>query len=290
MTEDYIIEQEAAFREEFKRQTESLKKQKKKLLAFLDDGRMDLAIAFLEEQNKSWLPWFYDVYQKSVASELDLQNDFIFDPTKTEEARKKIAEFLLLLNDIQKQLFTYVVNEGWINGESDSTIVNRWQKLVGLTETQARRIQDFRAKLLNQQRIDRLSQDAGEEITPLKDGEIEALVDQRVSQMIDARADMDARNFISQIDSTGRMAVINQILDDNPEATAEKGWRSRRDDRVRRTHTQHEGMDGQWRPLDGYFNSPSGARLFQPHDPSAPISETANCRCFLLYRVKYNRS
>ena len=68
---------------------------------------------------------------------------------------------------------------------------------------------------------------------------------------------------------------------------AEKGWMSRRDDRVRYSHDQHGGMDGQWRPLDGYFNSPSGARLFQPHDQNAPLSETANCRCFLLYRLRY---
>lgn len=55
-------------------------------------------------------------------------------------------------------------------------------------------------------------------------------------------------------------------------------WMSRRDNRVRMTH---RALDGQSVPLGSPFLSPSGAKLRFPHDPRAPIAETANCRCWL---------
>jgi hypothetical protein len=55
-------------------------------------------------------------------------------------------------------------------------------------------------------------------------------------------------------------------------------WMSQHDDRVRETHV---GLDGQTIPLGSVFVSPTGATLRYPHDPLAPIEETANCRCGL---------
>jgi hypothetical protein len=76
-----------------------------------------------------------------------------------------------------------------------------------------------------------------------------------------------------------------------------KEWRSRRDERVRDTHRRrpmtvdndstHWGLDGVVKQLDDYFISSSGARLRYPGDPSAPLSETAGCRCNLIYRVDF---
>lgn len=57
-----------------------------------------------------------------------------------------------------------------------------------------------------------------------------------------------------------------------------KTWISMRDGRVRDTHAN---MDGQTQPLGSPFVSPSGATLMFPCDPTAPIEETAGCRCGL---------
>lgn len=57
-----------------------------------------------------------------------------------------------------------------------------------------------------------------------------------------------------------------------------KMWHSQSDDRVRDTH---QVLNGQRRALGESFDSPSGAKLRYPHDPLAPISEVARCRCFL---------
>lgn len=59
----------------------------------------------------------------------------------------------------------------------------------------------------------------------------------------------------------------------------QKEWLSTFDDRTRDTH---KALDGQIVDIDEYFESPSGAKLMQPGDSSAPLSETAACRCTTL--------
>jgi hypothetical protein len=81
--------------------------------------------------------------------------------------------------------------------------------------------------------------------------------------------------------------VANAVRDATVLAAADlagwrqKVWNSVHDDRVRDTH---QVLDGQGRALGESFDSPSGAKLRYPHDPLAPISEVANCRCFLTVR------
>ena len=63
-----------------------------------------------------------------------------------------------------------------------------------------------------------------------------------------------------------------------------KTWRTAGDDQVRHTHRALNGR------AVGYFEgfqSPSGAVLQFPGDPSAPISETSDCRCHVEYKVDY---
>lgn len=286
--QSYIASQEFAFREEFLTQVKKLRSEKSRqiVLDFLEAGRIDLALQYIEDQNKTWIPLFHDVYLKSVKLQ---DENFPFNPTEdktNDDIAKIIAALLLILNNNQKNLLLYIWNNSYLNGQSPIEVVKEWQKFIGLTDTQYRRLKEFEAKLKDNQAKDRQARDDGEEIKPLSDKEIKTMVDARQDQMLDSRADMDAREAISLIDNAGRLAVVNQMLASDQEYEAEKEWRSRRDDRVRWTHDPHGGLDGQKRPIDGYFNSPSGAKLFQPHDPSAPISETANCRCYLIYRLR----
>lgn len=62
-----------------------------------------------------------------------------------------------------------------------------------------------------------------------------------------------------------------------------KVWRTRRDKRVRPTHG---GLEGNQVPLGQPFVTAEGNSIQYPHDPAAPLSETAGCRCRLSYRVK----
>jgi uncharacterized protein with gpF-like domain len=60
-------------------------------------------------------------------------------------------------------------------------------------------------------------------------------------------------------------------------------WVSTKDNRTRETH---RGMDGQSRPFGVPFDSPSGAKLLYPGDPSAPAEEVVNCRCHRVFRIQ----
>lgn len=61
-------------------------------------------------------------------------------------------------------------------------------------------------------------------------------------------------------------------------------WRSAGDLRVRDTH---KSLNGESVGLRERFISPSGASLRFPADPSAPVSERANCRCWLEPRIDF---
>lgn len=55
-------------------------------------------------------------------------------------------------------------------------------------------------------------------------------------------------------------------------------WTTMQDDRVRDSHTS---MEGQCQPVGHAFVSGAGNFLMHPHDPAAPINETAGCRCVI---------
>jgi SPP1 gp7 family putative phage head morphogenesis protein len=65
---------------------------------------------------------------------------------------------------------------------------------------------------------------------------------------------------------------------DSEEFEMEKQWIAIEDKRTRDSHS-HKGVDGQRVPL----YEPFGNGLMFPGDPTAPIEETANCRCTLGY-------
>ena len=61
-----------------------------------------------------------------------------------------------------------------------------------------------------------------------------------------------------------------------------KTWRTKRDSRVR---PSHGGLEGEQVQYDDRFRTFTGHNLRFPGDPTAPISETANCRCRLSLSV-----
>ena len=84
-------------------------------------------------------------------------------------------------------------------------------------------------------------------------------------------------------------ATINGARDDGAREasrdeglTIERAWYSRRDDNVRPSHRL---ADGQVRGLDEPFIVGSSL-LMRPGDPTAPVHETANCRCRVKHRSK----
>jgi HK97 family phage portal protein len=78
------------------------------------------------------------------------------------------------------------------------------------------------------------------------------------------------------ITETGSAANAGNMQAMEQAGVDKKEWLSSRDDRVRETHAD---MDGQVVGIKEKFQSPSGAVLLFPGDPSAPADEVIRCRC-----------
>jgi hypothetical protein len=82
----------------------------------------------------------------------------------------------------------------------------------------------------------------------------------------------------------GTTALLDQALDDGllDPLSLEDTWWTRSDERVRESH---RFMHGQVRPHGDPFRSGAGNSLAYPGDPSAPLRDTINCRCFVTTRA-----
>lgn len=94
---------------------------------------------------------------------------------------------------------------------------------------------------------------------------------------IASQAGVVALNETAAAFANGARAGIDALPSDNRPTM--HTWMTMRDMRVRDTH---RAVDGDTRPVDEPFIV-GGNRMMYPHDPSAPIEETANCRCVVLY-------
>lgn len=93
----------------------------------------------------------------------------------------------------------------------------------------------------------------------------------------------------------GRAANVGKILAaKRMEVAMDKTWSSARDNRVRgnptgkyaKSEADHWTMNGQTVDLDEAFTTPRGIKMIAPGDPSAPSSETVNCRCSMTFEIK----
>ena len=80
-----------------------------------------------------------------------------------------------------------------------------------------------------------------------------------------------------------RLRLLLKGLEGKDISLATKEWVTRGDNKVRHTH---KAMNRQRVNIADKFQSPSGAMLNAPHDPDAPSSETAGCRCWFRARYK----
>lgn len=99
------------------------------------------------------------------------------------------------------------------------------------------------------------------------------------------RAKSIADDTVRQVAAASQSAFINRLIDAGKVEAADltKVWHHMHDKQVRFTHQK---LGGQEKPIGENFVTVRGASLAYPHDPSAPYSERAGCRCWLEYRYK----
>lgn len=100
-----------------------------------------------------------------------------------------------------------------------------------------------------------------------------------VTGMSYAQAKRVAQTERTRVQNEARLEAIKEL---NRELVGKrryrKQWIARRDDRTRDTHAD---VSGTIQYATRYFVLSSGAKLMYPGDPSAPVGEIINCRCYI---------
>ena len=173
--------------------------------------------------------------------------------------------------------------------------------VIGLTAPQERFVASARAELLSgdpaimrgyferqrrDRRFDRTVRKAMNEGRPVDAATVEKVIGRYSDRLLELRGEMLSRTeTLTALGKSRDDAIRQQILEGKVAVEdVTKIWRSAADDRVRHTHRL---LNGRSAPLDGMFQSPSGALLLYPGDPNAPASETIGCRCVLTYKVDF---
>jgi hypothetical protein len=136
-------------------------------------------------------------------------------------------------------------------------------------------------------RFDRTVQKAIREETPVPPETLRRAIAAYERRLIQLRGEMIGRTESLRALNAAQYEALRQAVDGGaiPATAVRRVWRSASDLRVRDTH---RALNGDSVGLDEAFRSPSGAVLRFPGDPQAPISETANCRCWVQPRIDWS--
>lgn len=145
-------------------------------------------------------------------------------------------------------------------------------------ELESGRYHDAMARGLHDGRSDRRLERLGEQGKSLTPAQVDKLVEGYRENYVAYRAEVIAR--------TESLRSVHEASAENIRQAVERGdldaaditleWHAAGDARTRESH---RSMNGQQRKYGEAFTSGSGASLRYPGDPSAPVADTAQCRC-----------
>ena len=308
---------EYRIRQNFFERVQKLKSEKslKIIRDYLESGQIDLALKYLESQEEDSYSLFFSVFLSAAILEIGLKTSALIsfarklnsidvtniplnfdplDPLSASIIRRILGQIELERKQTVRASNLELILQGQSEGLSPSQIASRIQIYSGLTLNQIRTVLNYENLLRsgNKEAARRLLRDPSFDPLLTRKGplvltneQIQMMVAAYRNKMLNSHAEFLGRNLANKIINEARQEALKQVLNrmNLPQNFLVKEWRSVRDNRVRRTHNHSVGMDGQKvRGMEAHFVSPSGARLKHPHDSSAPISETAGCRCRML--------
>lgn len=124
------------------------------------------------------------------------------------------------------------------------------------------------------QRVADKVREMDEEGADLKD------IKKQVRDMIGARGSW--RRGLAIHSATALLEGVKNAVYAEAGPLVDRRWNTQRDENVRKSHDDARGQ----RQRAGSPFTVGGYPLLYPGDPTAPIEETANCRCYLTYSVK----
>lgn len=243
-------------------------------MMLVDTGQYDAAMAVIDAAvSETLAPAVTAVAIKAGSEEVPS-----FDPTKSPVLAVERQSFI--------QRFVEDAKLAMLIGISAYVAVRTTRRLFvnfGLTTAQEQAVTAYRNALEtgSKRAIDTIFRDrrgdaAIQSGRPLTAEQIDRMVATYRRRMLQARGKTLANIEGGRAWNVGRAEAVAQVA-----ALYEGVWNTVGDDRVRASHV---AMDGQVQPFGGVYTSGLGNMLKYPHDPSAPIADTINCRCWIEYR------
>jgi len=213
------------------------------------------------------------------------------------------AQFVQAVSDDTRAMLRTSLTDSLSRGQGAKAAARGIRGMIGLTDSQAGWAINLRRKLendpkgllsefaadgykLRDKRLDGIVRRAVKAEKPIAAADIEKIVTAYQNRAIRWRSENIARTETLRAVQAGNFEAYQQAVESGKIAAqnVRKVWNSAHDKRVRDTHRE---LDGESVGLNERFVSSSGARLRYPLDPAAPLSETAQCRCSLTYRVDH---
>lgn len=203
------------------------------------------------------------------------------------------------LANLAAQAIDAVLSNGLAQRQPPEQLADDLIAVMGLSPRDAQAVLNYRRSLENRDRAALRSQlrdarndprilSAIREDQPLSQEYVDKLVGRYANQLEASRAKMIGRTEALRARWTGVQAMWQEQVDAGlvPAVAVMKKWHHRHDNRVRDTHLSVPQIQPDGVLLNQTFMTSAGNRLAFPGDPSAPMSETINCRCFLSYVVR----
>lgn len=308
--EDLLAKQEKAVQRAFAQFVRDVKSDAvmRRVRVLLEAGRIDDALHIVDQYVIRMAAVIPQVFQTAAVAEVAALSAQIgtagigisFDPGNPRAAaamRQSRLQFIREFSDGQREAVRNALTEALSEGVGPRQSARVFRDAIGLTGRQEAAVRNFERLLregdrealtrdLRDRRFDRTLQRAFATKEPLSEAQIERMTARYRERFLIYRSENIARTEGGRVLAEGRDEALRQTMEqaDISDDLIERTWRATRDQRTRDTHRRMQGQKviGSETP----FVSPSGARLRRPHDPNAPASEVANCRCQVTVRIR----
>lgn len=213
-----------------------------------------------------------------------------------EEMRSNSLRLIREFTQQQRDALRTTMVEGVTQGINPRDVARLMRGSVGLTDHQMGAVLNYR-RLLEQsssEALNRALRDRrfdptvaraiarGQSLSP---EQVSRMVERYQQRYVARRAETIARTESLRAVHQGANEMYRQALDAGhiQDGEVERVWNATLDSRTRDSHAE---MDGQRVGMNEPFTTGDGYSIMYPGDPSAPGSETINCRCAVTVELK----
>lgn len=219
------------------------------------------------------------------------------------QIRDNAANLIQGITDDTRAMLRTILTDGLARGQGALSTARQVKTWIGITDNQAGYALNLQRKLetdpkallaefeadgykLRDARLDGIVRRAVKSGDPIAAKDIQTIVTAYKNRSIAWRAKSIARIETLSAINAGRFESYQQAVSSGKVSAQNirKIWNTTMDGRERATHA---ALNGESVGLNDMFVSPSNARLRYPGDKTAPLSETAQCRCNLTYRIDH---